>query len=209
MTDLPASTHEVVELVELIESALQRLDRPLVVGISGFGGSGKSTLARVLVGEIDVAVRLRGDDFLDPVRSHRRSADWDGVERTRIRDEVLRPFRSGRSAVFRRYDWSARTLGAPEVLEPARVLIVDSVGLFHPELDGCLDLTIWVDVELDEATRRGMARDQAAGSDHDELWRAVWVPNERDFVAAFAPRESADLRYQPETQASAPAAQLP
>lgn len=200
---------EVVEIVEIVELAAHRRDRPFVVGISGFGGSGKSTLARAVVGGIDGAVRLRGDDFLDPVRSHRRSGDWDGVERTRIRDEVLEPFRSGRRAVFRRYDWSARSLGAAEMLEPARVLVVDAIGLFHPDLDGCLDLTIWVDVDLDAATRRGMDRDHAAGRDHDELWRDVWMPNERDFVAAFAPRESADLRYRPAKRDSPPAAQLP
>ncbi|HWH97186.1 MAG TPA: phosphoglycerate transporter, partial [Pseudolysinimonas sp.] len=65
--------------------------RRLTVGISGYGGSGKSTLARALVDVVDDAVRVRGDDFLDPARSHRRSDDWDGVDRRRMADEVLIP----------------------------------------------------------------------------------------------------------------------
>jgi putative protein kinase ArgK-like GTPase of G3E family len=40
--------------------------RPVVVGVSGFCGSGKSTLTRALVGAVPGAVRMRGDDFLDP-----------------------------------------------------------------------------------------------------------------------------------------------
>lgn len=61
-----------------------------MVGISGYGGSGKSTLARRTVGDDPSMVRMRGDDFLDPSRSHRRSPDWDGVERVGLVHEVLR-----------------------------------------------------------------------------------------------------------------------
>ena len=186
------------DVVAAIDSVAARLaGRPIVVGVSGFGGAGKSTLARALVGEIDGAVRLRGDDVLEPAQSHHRSTDWDGVERLRIRSEVLDPFRAGRPAEFRRFDWSMRALGALEVLAPAQVLVLDAVGIFHPELDGCLDLRVWVDVDLEEATRRGMARDAAEGRLHEEFWRDVWVPNERDFAAAFDPRGRADLWYEP------------
>lgn len=177
-----------------------RLERPrVVVGISGFGGSGKSTLARLLVADVPRCERIRGDDFLDPDRSHRRSGDWDGVERTRLRREVLDPFRAGRSSEFRRFDWALGELAAPEPVPDADVLVVDAVGMFHPELHGAIDLRIWVEVDLDTATARGMARDRVAGRDHDGLWQEVWVPNERDFAAAFDPRRAADVRYVPVT----------
>lgn len=42
----------------------------VLLGVSGFGGSGKSTLARELVAIIPDSLRIRGDDFLDPERSH-------------------------------------------------------------------------------------------------------------------------------------------
>lgn len=177
-----------------------RLERPrVVVGVSGFGGSGKSTLARLLVADTVASARIRGDDFLEPDRSHRRSGDWDGVERSRLRREVLDPFRAGRASEFRRFDWALGELAAPEPVPDVEVLVVDAVGLFHPELDGAIDLRIWVDVDLDTATARGMARDRVAGRDHDRLWMEVWVPNERDFAAAFDPRHAADLRYVPVT----------
>jgi uridine kinase len=179
-------------VMTIVERITAFSDRRVTVGVSGFGGSGKSTLARELVARIPQAARIRGDDFLDPVRSHQRSDDWDGMERVRLRREVLDPFRAGEPSHFRRYDWSAGRLGDPEPLPTAPVLIVDAIGLLHPELDGALDLTVWMDVDLATATSRGTRRDRAQGSDHEALWNDVWVPNELDFAARFDPRARAD-----------------
>ncbi|OIH93409.1 uridine kinase [Curtobacterium sp. MCBA15_001] len=182
-------------LVARIESLTAATGRPVVVGISGFCGSGKSTLARQLVDAVPDSVRMRGDDFLDPVRSHHRSTDWDGVERIRLRDTVLRPFRDGNPGLFRRFDWSTRALGDPEPVPTAQVLVVDLIGLFHPEVLDDLDLTVWCDVDLETAAARGMSRDAALGRRHDRLWLDVWVPNDRDFAQRWAPRARADVVF--------------
>lgn len=186
---------ELGDLVRQIATIRERSGHPIVVGISGYGGSGKSTLARDLVQLMPNAVRMRGDDFLDPAYSHHRSPDWDGVERTRLVNEVLAPFRKGQSGTFRRYDWSARALGAPEELPSGDVMVVDLIGLFHPDTQGALDLKVWCDVPLDTATSRGLARDAALGRDHVDLWHRVWVPNEQDFDRSFQPREAAEVRW--------------
>lgn len=174
----------------------------VVVGVSGFGGSGKSTLARALAASVPSSARVRGDDFLDPTRSHTRSDDWDGMERMRLRSEVLEPFRAGRPSSFRRFDWNIGRLGEPEPVPAARVLIVDAIGLFHPELDGQLDLAIWVDTELVEATARGKRRDLELGRTHAELWDEAWVPTERAFVERFNPRGRADILFDQRENAS-------
>ena len=67
------------ELIARVDAARRSVGWPIVVGVSGFAGSGKSTLARKLAGAVPDSVRMRGDDFLDPRRSHQRSTDWDGV----------------------------------------------------------------------------------------------------------------------------------
>lgn len=168
--------------------------RPVVVGLSGYCGAGKSTLARALVGAVPGGVRLRGDDFLDPVRSHRRSSDWDGVERDRLVGTVLDPFRRSVPGTFRRFDWSTRALGPEEPVPRAAVLVVDLIGMLHPDVLPWLDLAVWCDVDPGTAALRGMRRDRLLGRDHDRLWRDVWVPNDRDFARRFAPAEAADLR---------------
>ncbi len=135
---------------------------------------------------------MRGDDFVDPVRSHHRSPDWAGVERVRLRYTVLRPFRERRPASFRRFDrGGVRALGEPEPVPTGRLLVVDLIGLFHPEVLAELDLRVWCELDPATAAERGMVRDHALGRDRDRLWREVWVPNVRDFAERFAPREAA------------------
>lgn len=184
---------DVDEVSKVIDNRATALGRPIVVGVSGYGGSGKSTLARTLIAADPSRIRMRGDDFLDPERSHRRSTDWDGVERIRLVDEVLIPFRERRAGTFRRFDWSTRALGAPTPVPRGNVMIVDVVGLFHPQALDFLDLTIWCDVELALAQERGMRRDRELGRDHTRLWNEVWAPNERDFDELFEPREQAEI----------------
>ena len=139
------------------------------------------------------AVRIRGDDFLDPERSHRRSPDWDGVDRERLRETVLRPFREGRPSTFQRFDWSRGVLGDPERVPSAEVMVVDLIGLIHPSVLDDLDVTVWCDLDLETACERGMARDRSLGRNHDRLWREVWMPNDRDFDLTFAPKGRAML----------------
>ena len=90
------------ELIQRIETRRQEAARPIVVGVSGYGGSGKFALTRQLLARLPGAARIRGDDFLDPKRSDRRSTDWVGVERLRLVSEVLEPVREGRTSMFRR-----------------------------------------------------------------------------------------------------------
>lgn len=178
-----------------IETRRAELGRAIVVGISGYGGSGKSTLAGQFCGLIPGAVRMRGDDFLDPGRSQVRSSDWDGVERDRLVSQVLLPVREGRPGEFQRWDWDRGALSPFEPLPRAEVMIVDVIGLFHPVALPALDVTIWCDVDLETATSRGMLRDERLGRDHAALWREVWEPNERDFAQRFAPREHAEFLF--------------
>ncbi len=188
----PMDQHGVIDLVAARRASA---GHPIVVGISGYCGSGKSTLARSLAGNVPGAVRIRGDDFLDPERSHRRSADWDGVDRARLMSSVLEPHRTGRASTFHRFDWSVRALGPAEPLPTTDVVVVDLIGLFHPDAMPHIDVAVWCDVDLDTAARRGMARDRRLGRDHHDLWRDVWIPNERDFEAQFAPRDAADVLF--------------
>lgn len=185
------------ELTDQIRTLSRTADDPITVGISGFGGSGKSSLASALTSALPSCISMRGDDFLDPTRTHQRSKNWDGVERARLVSQVLSPFRSGRSSTFRRFDWRIRALGEPEPVPRGDIILVDLIGLFHPETEPHLDMRVWCDVDIATSTAWGKARDVRLGRDHTKLWDEIWVPNEIDFVAAFQPRRMADLIVPP------------
>ena len=99
-----------------------------------------------------------------------------GSKRTRLVREVLLPFRKQSPSMFRRFDWSTRALAEPEPVPTGDVMVIDLVGLFHPEALGALDLTIRRDLDLATAGARGIKRDADRGRDHSRLWDEVWIP---------------------------------
>jgi hypothetical protein len=117
-------------------------------------------------------------------------------ETQRLVSEVLTPVRLRQPGHFHRFDWAKGTLGEAEPVPETDVLIVDLIGLFHPEALPSIDITVWCDVDLDTAEERGIARDRQLGRNHEALWREVWTPNERDFAMLYAPRSRADVLYE-------------
>lgn len=193
---MPASVTSADELAGRIRHLSSERD-VIVVGLGGYGGSGKSTLARALLARLPEAARVRGDDFLDPVGSRERSDEWAALHRDELA-AVLEAMGAGRPAMFHPVDWATGGRQPARTQPPAPIVLVDAVGLLHPVLLPLLDLTIWVDVPLEEAVLRGMRRDRDAGDDHDVLWREVWAPNERGFAQRYRPRETAEVRFVPQ-----------
>ncbi len=81
-------------------------------------------------------------------------------------------------------DHSAVTVQAPS----DAVLIVDGVFAFRPEINEHWDLRIWLDVDPELASRRGIARDEAMeGAEAEALHRDRYVPAERLYMAEVDP----------------------
>ncbi len=180
-----------------IADTIRGLDRARVlVGISGYGGSGKTILGRALAGVLDCPVVAM--DAFGTTAVFQRSTDWHGFDRVRLQEQVLKPFSSGCPKI--RYDacddWESWTSAWVE-RQVGRFLVVEGVGLFHPDLLRYLDYRIWLDVPLRRATAQGIARERALGRFVERLWRSTWEPNERDFERAFEPRQSAHRLVRP------------
>jgi uridine kinase len=172
-----------------------------IVAVSGFGGAGKSTLAtelrdvlRDVQQGLDVQV-VSADDFIVG-RMQERSHDWASVDRARLREQVLEPAHSTARIRYQRYDWPSDELADWRELVAPHVLIIEGVGILHPDLVALFDLTVWVDVPLDLASERGRRRDKDTyGVDHDAQWRDIWAPNDAAFAERFGPRETADILF--------------
>lgn len=169
---------------------------PYLVAISGYGGSGKSILARTFARILRAPV-VGIDEFGTPC-ALQRSSDWAGLDRERLTRQVLEPIRQGKHTIT--YDscddwktWHA----VPVTVEFGHIVIVEGVGIFHPNVLPYFNYRIWLDVDLDSAIERGIAREHRLGNEQADTWIDIWGPNDVDFERRFNPRDHADVIMRP------------
>jgi uridine kinase len=191
-----------VSITDSVARVLERLDAVagaggtggiVIVGISGFGGSGKSTLAAALA-DVLHSPTVSTDEFateavLQP------SQDWNGIDRGRLIRQILEPLRKGERQIAydSSGDWKAWTTESKTLQLDGSHFIVEGVGLFHPDVLPFFTLTVWIDIDPGESTRRGLARDAQAGHDDRSIWQGVWAPNDQRFAEVFDPKGNADM----------------
>ena len=186
------------ELAHEIEA--NRNGRTTVVAISGFAGSGKSTLTSNLAKQLDDAEVVSSDEF--SIHQQRGRCDnWASIDRARLVAEVLEPARSNQPIRYQQYDWANDRLGDWHDVPDSAFLLIEGLGVIHPDLLSLFDLTVWIECPLEVATERGRCRDREIYKvDHDAVWRDVWTPNDRDYYNRFRPDLLVDVSYVPETQ---------
>ncbi len=124
------------------------------------------------------------------------SEDWPCFERERLKTEVLEPFRAGKRVVYRVSDDRETDHGGLREISSVPILIVEGCSLFHPDILEFFALKIWLDVQLEVATARGIARDNAQfGVDMTSHWKERWEPNEMAFLTKFRPDLAADVLF--------------
>jgi hypothetical protein len=191
--DVLTDTSQLNDLVARIVA----LDRPRsVIAISGFGGSGKSTLAEAVRRRLDDTAVVAADNFWTN-RAVGRSVDWADLDRGRLRTQVLEPFRRDGTIRYQIYDWDEDRPVQWRSHDGVHRLIVEGVGLLHPDTKHLYDYMVWIDCEPTKATERAIRRDQlqGSGSENEELWWNTWAPNDADFFAKYRPDRAADFVY--------------
>lgn len=175
------SIHKILETVWRLPGS------PVTIGISGYGGSGKTTMAQAMADALSASV-ISIDEF-GTAGVFSRSNDWQGLDRKRLVRQVLDPLSHGtrKLSYDRCDDWDSwETVPMPLLVD--RFLIIEGIGLFHPDLIPYLNYRIWLDVPLAEASARGISRAQNLGREPSEVWHRVWEPNEIDFERKFQPK---------------------
>ena len=169
-----------------------------VVGIDGPGGSGKSAFAEKLSQQfaaLRVAVAsVHNDDFYFesgirsrlPVHLKPVGGDFDWI---RLRDQVLVPLRSGKTAHYTRYDWASDRLAENHEVQPQGIILVEGVYSTRAELRELYDFRIWVECPRELRLSRGLARDGEAGRSR---WVDDWMPAEDRYVDEHRPQAFAD-----------------
>jgi uridine kinase len=160
----------------------------VVVAVDGRSAGGKTTLAQRLVAAHPAAALVHTDD----VAWNHSFFGWDDV----LAAGVLEPARRGEVVTFRPPPWEEHERpGAIEVPAGTRLLVVEGVGSSRRALADLVDASVWVQSDVVEARRRGIARDiqlgrtPAAAVDFWDRWDAEEVA----FLAADRPWERADV----------------
>ena len=176
---------------------------PVRVGLDGPSAAGKTTLAdrlaaalrqrtgrRVLRAELDDFMVLTADPHAAPYDSAENwyAHAWD---RAAIRELLLAPLGPGGGR------WCRTAPGAPPVRAgDDTILVADGVFLQHPELAGCWDLTLYLDVGPAESRRRAVARDRhwiGSAAEAERRFVHRHRPAERRYLAEVRPRDRADI----------------
>ena len=166
-----------------------------VVGIDGRCGAGKTVLAEHLAERTGARI-VDVYDFYRPMRHERRLAlsteeaaavlqDW-----LRLRAEVLEPLRSGHATTYQRYDRQRREMDhTPRPLGPPGVVILDGVQSTRREVEGLLDVRIFVET-CPELCHQRLAAKRAP---RVRALVDVWAAAEDWYLEHDDPRSRADL----------------
>lgn len=165
-----------------------------VIALSGFGGAGKSTTSKEMLKILDDATIVPLDKFIVN-RLAERSEGWDGFDWGRLIEQVLQPIKSGEETIrYGVYDWFENKIVSEEEVKVKKYIFVEGVGLIRDSLKEYFDFSVWIDVPLDVASKRGVKRDKEEyGVDHNKFWAEIWQPNDRDYFEKYKPMENCDF----------------
>jgi uridine kinase len=167
-------------------AAVQTSDRLTRIGIDGVDGAGKTRLAEEVAQELTArrrpAVRITLDQFEQPTAERYTRDDLspegyylDAFDLERFRAHVL-------------------SVGAP----PELVVLADGVFLQRPELADLWDVTVWVEVDLEVAARRGAERNLVwfdSLNETHERYRSRYLPAQRRYIDEQRPHERATFVF--------------
>jgi hypothetical protein len=175
----------VAELVGfLLYAAGTPSGRPRVVAVDGRSAGGKTALAT----RVATAVRASTVVHTDDIAWNHSFFGWGDL----LAEGVLGPVHRGRPVTYRPPAWDENGRpGTVEVPAGLDLVVVEGVGAGRRELAHLVDVVVWVQSDVVEAQRRGIARDVAHGMNGDAEQSAAfwhtWMAEELPFLADQQP----------------------
>jgi uridine kinase len=165
-------------LERLLGAKLSRTDSPRFLAVDGRSGGGKSTLAAQLQRHLAKSTIVHTDD----VAWHHSYFDWSDL----LIDGVLRPVQAYRKVDYRPPAWERRGRpGSIIVDEECAFVIIEGVGASRQEIRPWLTASVWIQSDMDEAERRGIARD--GGTEEARSFWMDWMREENAFLERQQP----------------------
>jgi uridine kinase len=209
MSSNPMSATRPALLKQLVDAVLAvRCPHPVRVGIDGVDTAGKTSLADELADLLAdcgrPVLRASLDDFHNPkvVRRRQGYENPDGFYEDSynyplLKDSLLTPLGSGGSLriktaahdVFHEtpieMEWQTTTADA--------LLLLDGIFLQRPELTGCFDYVIFLEVNFDTVLTRAVQRDtQLLGDEVLQRYVQRYIPGQQRYLAECLPAQRAN-----------------
>lgn len=166
-----------------------------IIAIDGRCGAGKSTLAAWLEEELGLPAVHMDHFFLPAEQRTRERLDKPGgnIDYERFQREVLDPLAAGEDPVYRPYSCQTGELGAPIVLKPSPVVIVEGSYACHPALWDSYYRRVFLTVDPEEQLRRIERRD---GREQLRNYQEKWIPMEERYFSAFQIEDRCDYQLE-------------
>jgi uridine kinase len=173
------------------------------VAIDGASGSGKSTIAQVFVGKLQ-AVIIPLDDFFS---ANIPDTQWDKfsiIERlekvfdwNQVRSLAIEPLRNKLQAKWRPFDFLAgiqqdgtyKLKDEETICGPSEIILLEGAYSSCSFLTDLIDLTILIDVQIEERHKRLLQRDDSVFL---ERWHKRWDAVEAYYFEHLRPKSSFD-----------------
>ena len=202
-----------IKLVEQVAHLIAATKRthPLRVAIDGVDAAGKTTLANELVGPLEKlkrpVIRASIDGFHNPrLIRYRRGKDspegyfYDSFDLEAMKTYLLKPLGPDgngqyQTAVFD-FRTDSRIFSAKQQAQTNSILLFDGVFLLRPEIAGCWDFTVFLDVDFDVVIERAAQRDLAlfgSAEQTRERYRTRYIPGQKIYLNTCQPRARADV----------------
>ena len=181
------SVYRYREILDFLEPHAGR-DR-LSVAIDGKCASGKTTLSRFLQKYFSAAL-LHTDDFYLPAEQRDLSAIGGNIDFIRLK-RVIQAWKKGESASYSPFDCKNQRYGRNKILPNRKMLLTEGVYSFHPNLKGCFDLHIYLNISQGSRVQRIRAREK----ENAKKFLAVWAVREDIYFQTFPPEIAADFIF--------------